>query len=71
MYAKSKYVYERLGRKSPYYPTFYGKMKGLFINDKSGGTKPHLSYDITSEVTHQSLVTLEFVADSVSFIESK
>ena len=64
-------MYERVGRKSPYHPTFYGKMRGLFKKGRGGENKPFLAYDITSKVTHQSLVTLEFVADSVSFIESK
>jgi hypothetical protein len=71
LYHQSREVYERAGRKSPYYPTFYGEMKGLFMSDESGGTKPYLSYDMTSKFTHQSLVTLEFEADSVSFIESR
>ena len=64
-------LYESRGRKFPYFPTFYGKMKGLYMKDRTGSAKPYLSYDMTSKFTHQSLVTLEFVADSVSFIESR
>lgn len=41
------------------------------MNDKSGGAKPHLSFDMSSRFTHQSLITLEFVADTISFVETK
>lgn len=64
-------VYESRGRKSPYFPTFYGDLKGLYTEKGSAGKKPYLAFDISSKMNHQSLVTLEFVADSVSFVDSR
>ena len=70
MYHHSRVMYEKRGRKSPFFPSFYGKLNGLF-HEQSNGSKNYLSFDITNKVNHQSLLTLEFVADSVAFIENR
>ena len=79
-------MYERKGRKSPFFPLRYGKVRGLFQqqDDKKKDTKMnrkknkkdkdkiyYLSYDVSNTVSPQSLVTLSFVADSVSFVENR
>ena len=70
IYHYSKIMYERKGRKSPFYPLFYGKMRGLFKR-QNDTKKLYLSYDVSNTVSPQSLVTLSFVADSVSFVENR
>lgn len=62
-------MYERKGRKSPLYPTFHGKLFGIY--QESEKQQINMKYDVTSKVNHQSLVTLTFVADSVSFVENR
>ena len=70
MYHQAYWEHERKGRKSPYFPTFYGDMRGLF-HEKGESKRNYLSFDITKKVNHQSLVTLEFEADSVAFVDNR
>ena len=50
---------------SHYFPRFYGDYQGVF-RDEFGY---HLSY--LSHKTHKSLVTLQFTADRIAFVEHR
>lgn len=71
MYERSHMLYKRKGRKSPYHPKFYGELRGpgfYYTGTKYGR---RLQYFVPNTVNHQSLITLTFVADSVSFVSNR
>lgn len=51
--------------KSHYFPGFYGDYQGVFRDESSY----HMSY--LSHKTHKSLITLEFAADRIAFVEHR
>ena len=58
---------ERSGNniKSHYFPRFYGDYKGVRRDEDSY----HMSF--LSHKTHKSFITLQFAADSISFVENR
>lgn len=60
-------IYEDSGNniKSHYFPRFYGDYRGVQRDDNY----LHMSY--LSHKTHKSLITLQFIADSISFVEHR
>ena len=59
--------YEAVGRESPFFPGFYGNFIGGFdVKDNSNNEEILLAYNISSP--SQSLITLTFSADSISFV---
>ena len=63
------------GRKTPYFPTFYGDLLGPFHDQGMAEAREmdqNLTFRLVYRATHtqQSLITLTFTADSVSFVEN-
>lgn len=69
VYERSHMLYKRKGRKSPYHPTFYGEFHAIYNDGTKYGRR--LQYIVPNTVNHQSLITLTFVADSVSFVSNR
>lgn len=69
VYEHSHMMYTRKGRKSPYHPSFYGKVTGFSrVGVKN---ERNLQFEVPNDFNHQSLITLTFVADSVSFLSNR
>ena len=63
-------LYERRGKKSPFFTSFYGDLwKGGGRTHSDGTKQTMLMYKVKSN--HQSLVTLTFTADSLSFVDRR
>lgn len=69
VYERSHMLYKRKGKKSPFHPKFYGKVRGYYGDGTKWGRR--LQYVLPNTINHQSLITLTFVADSVSFVNNR
>ena len=50
--------------RSPYFPRFYGKYRGVTLSKDN-----ELTMNYLSTIPHKSLITLEFAANDISFVE--